>query len=225
MGNFYINEILSCQDQTLTREQLKAAAAAYLAETYQAKPSQIHYFNEAEESFSIDEVRRLQWESQHYSSFTNRDEIRVLVLLAFDTAGEAAQNAALKIIEEGPRGTLLLLVISDIDKLLPTIISRCKQVKWTVKEAEQQGPTPEVNWPTSYAQAIDLASTYKDRQLAGTQLTAMIKACPSVDWRKKKILFGAYQALSANANVLLTLENCFFNLVTLEKQLSRQALK
>lgn len=225
MGNFYISEILNCQGLTTDHAQLKLAAASYLADSYQLKKGQAHYFNDAAESFSIDEVRRLQWESQHYSSFAKHDELRALVLLGFDSAGEPAQNAALKIIEESPPATLLLLVVNDTAKLLPTITSRCKQINWQVASTNQPASNSPVSWPTSYAQAVELASEYKERPLAQAQLSMMQADCDDSAWEKKSILLAAQQALAANANVLLTLEHCFFDLVTSERQPAEQPLK
>lgn len=46
------------------------------------------------------------------------------VLEDFDTAGIAAQNAALKLIEDCPDYAVIFLLVSEPQKLLPTIISR-----------------------------------------------------------------------------------------------------
>ncbi len=142
------------------------------------------------------------------------------MLLGFDSAGEPAQNAALKIIEESPPATLLLLVVNDAAKLLPTITSRCKQINWQVATVGQLNNDSAVSWPTSYAHAVELASEYKERPLAQAQLSALQANCDERAWKKKSILLAAQQALAANANVLLTLEHCFFDLVALKSDLS-----
>ena len=46
-----------------------------------------------------------------------------------ETGATFAANALLKILEEPPRHALLLLVAHSVGKLLPTIRSRCRQVK------------------------------------------------------------------------------------------------
>lgn len=41
----------------------------------------------------------------------------------------AAQNALLKVLEEPPRDTIIILVIPSYDLLIPTILSRCKVIE------------------------------------------------------------------------------------------------
>jgi DNA polymerase-3 subunit delta' len=54
---------------------------------------------------------------------------RVVVVDGADVMNRNAANALLKILEEPPRHALLLLVAHSAGKLLPTIRSRCRQIK------------------------------------------------------------------------------------------------
>jgi DNA polymerase-3 subunit delta' len=54
---------------------------------------------------------------------------RVVIVDGADTMNRNAGNALLKILEEPPRQTLLILVAHSAGKLLPTIRSRCRQIK------------------------------------------------------------------------------------------------
>jgi DNA polymerase-3 subunit delta' len=54
---------------------------------------------------------------------------RVVVIDGADAMNRNAANALLKILEEPPRHALLLLVAHSAGKLLPTIRSRCRQIK------------------------------------------------------------------------------------------------
>ena len=54
---------------------------------------------------------------------------RVVIIDGADAMNRNAGNALLKILEEPPRRTLLLLVAHSPGKLLPTILSRCRHVK------------------------------------------------------------------------------------------------
>jgi DNA polymerase III subunit delta' len=54
---------------------------------------------------------------------------RVVIVDGADTMNRHAGNALLKILEEPPRRTLLLLVAHSPGKLLPTIRSRCRHMK------------------------------------------------------------------------------------------------
>jgi DNA polymerase-3 subunit delta' len=54
---------------------------------------------------------------------------RVVIVDGADAMNRNAGNALLKILEEPPRRTLLLLVANSPGRLLPTIRSRCRQMK------------------------------------------------------------------------------------------------
>lgn len=56
---------------------------------------------------------------------------KVGVIADADRMNEQAENAFLKTLEEPPDGTLLLLLTTRPQRLLPTILSRCVQVKLT----------------------------------------------------------------------------------------------
>ena len=62
----------------------------------------------------------------------------------------AASNALLKTLEEPPSGVVFLLVSARIDRLLPTIISRCRQWPMAV-------PAPDAAAAWLAAQGIDQA--------------------------------------------------------------------
>jgi len=58
---------------------------------------------------------------------SHRGGLRVVVLYPAEALNAAAANALLKTLEEPPEGVVFLLVSAQIDRLLPTIISRCRQ--------------------------------------------------------------------------------------------------
>ena len=55
---------------------------------------------------------------------------RVVVFPEAERATEEAQNAFLKILEETPGGTFILLTSVKTEGILPTVLSRCKQVRF-----------------------------------------------------------------------------------------------
>jgi DNA polymerase-3 subunit delta' len=61
---------------------------------------------------------------------------RVVVVDGADAMNRNAQNALLKILEEPPRRTLLLLVAHSVGRLLPTIRSRCRRIPLAPLSAE-----------------------------------------------------------------------------------------
>lgn len=66
-------------------------------------------------------------ESSNYSPFES--DKKVYLLFNVQNMNENAQNKILKTIEEPPKDTYFLLMGSSDSKLLPTIISRVKQIK------------------------------------------------------------------------------------------------
>ncbi|MDJ0993772.1 MAG: DNA polymerase III subunit delta' [Dinoroseobacter sp.] len=74
----------------------------------------------------VDEVRRLK-SFFHFSAVDGGR--RVVIVDAADDLNTAAANALLKVLEEPPRDTVLLLVSHSPSRLLPTIRSRCRTLK------------------------------------------------------------------------------------------------
>ncbi|MGI4983682.1 MAG: DNA polymerase III subunit delta' [Janthinobacterium lividum] len=57
----------------------------------------------------------------------HRSGRRVVLLYPAEAMNAAASNALLKTLEEPPEGVVFLIVTSRIERLLPTIVSRCRQ--------------------------------------------------------------------------------------------------
>jgi DNA polymerase-3 subunit delta' len=59
---------------------------------------------------------------------THRRGLRVVLLYPAENLNTASANALLKTLEEPPANTVLILVCNRIDRLLPTILSRCHKL-------------------------------------------------------------------------------------------------
>lgn len=57
-------------------------------------------------------------------------KFRMVLIQGADTMNQEASNALLKILEEPPERTFFVLTAEGTDTLLPTILSRCRQVKF-----------------------------------------------------------------------------------------------
>jgi DNA polymerase-3 subunit delta' len=80
---------------------------------------------EGEKTFKVEQVRELL----HAVSFHPYEGRRkVHVLAALDATGPAGANALLKTLEEPPPSTVLVLLATSLDAVLPTIVSRCQVV-------------------------------------------------------------------------------------------------
>ncbi|MDQ7977179.1 DNA polymerase III subunit delta' [Paraburkholderia sp. SARCC-3016] len=78
---------------------------------------------------------------------SHRGGLRVVVLYPAEALNVAAANALLKTLEEPPAGVVFLMVSARIDRLLPTIISRCRQ--WPM-------PTPAPDAAAAWLAAQDI---------------------------------------------------------------------
>ncbi len=86
---------------------------------------------------------------------------RVIVIYEAQAMGDQAQNALLKLLEEPPPQTILLLCADRPDNLLPTIVSRCQQVPlWPVPEEQLRA------WMQSRPEALQLDAEALEHLLA-----------------------------------------------------------
>jgi DNA polymerase-3 subunit delta' len=72
----------------------------------------------------IDQIRAL---ADFMNVSTHRSGMRVIVLYPAEALNTAAANSLLKMLEEPPPSTMFLLVTNSLDRLLPTILSRCRK--------------------------------------------------------------------------------------------------
>jgi DNA polymerase-3 subunit delta' len=72
----------------------------------------------------IEQIRNL---ADFMNISTHRQGLRVVVLYPAEALNTPASNALLKTLEEPPPGTVFLLSSNSLDRLLPTILSRCRK--------------------------------------------------------------------------------------------------
>jgi hypothetical protein len=91
-------------------------------------------------SLGIEQVRSLITELglRPYSP----GQIRIAIIPEAHLLTTEAQNALLKLLEEPPPSTLILLLTGQLEALLPTVRSRCRQVQFIVP-----APVPEMSLP------------------------------------------------------------------------------
>lgn len=76
----------------------------------------------------IDQIRAL---ADFMNISTHRQGKRVILLYPAEALNGASANALLKTLEEPPPNTVFLLVSNSLDRLLPTILSRCRKFALT----------------------------------------------------------------------------------------------
>jgi DNA polymerase-3 subunit delta' len=81
----------------------------------------------------IDQIRAL---ADFMNVSTHRSGMRVVVLYPAEALNTAAANSLLKTLEEPPPNTMFLLVSNRLDRLLPTILSRCRKFALALPSAQ-----------------------------------------------------------------------------------------
>jgi DNA polymerase-3 subunit delta' len=98
----------------------------------------------------IEQIRNL---ADFMNISTHRQGLRVVVVYPAEALNTPASNALLKTLEEPPPGTVFLLSSNSLDRLLPTILSRCRKFALPMPDHEQaaawlkaQGLADADNW-------------------------------------------------------------------------------
>jgi DNA polymerase-3 subunit delta' len=99
---------------------------------------------------------------------THRSGRRVVLLHPAEALNSVASNALLKTLEEPPPNTVFILVCNNIDRLLPTILSRCRKVPMALPDTVQS-----LQWLTS--QGVADAESWLAEQ-GGAPLAALAEA-------------------------------------------------
>ncbi|MFH2092639.1 MAG: DNA polymerase III subunit delta' [Pseudomonadota bacterium] len=89
-------------------------------------------------NITISQVRDM---SAALSSRPNEARVRIVMMMEADLMNAQAQNALLKLLEEPPERTMFILIAQKESLLLPTIISRCRKIRFkplTEHMVEQQ---------------------------------------------------------------------------------------
>ncbi len=82
----------------------------------------------------VEQVRAL---ADFMNMSTHRHGLRLVVLYPADALNVPASNALLKTLEEPPPNTVFLLAANKLDRLLPTILSRCRKFSLPMPTREQ----------------------------------------------------------------------------------------
>jgi DNA polymerase-3 subunit delta' len=113
----------------------------------------------------IEQIRNL---SDFMNISTHRAGLRVVVLYPAEALNMPASNALLKTLEEPPPGTVFLLSSNSLDRLLPTILSRCRKFALPMP-----GHAQALAWLK--AQGVNDADSWLSEQ-GGAPLAAMAQA-------------------------------------------------
>lgn len=138
---------------------------------------------------TVDEIRKI---NGFFGLSAAEGGHRVVVIDSADEMNPAAANAVLKLLEEPPRGAVLILISHQPARLLPTIRSRCRRVRLgTLSESELARATEQAGVLISdsalmaelsggsVGEAIRLSA--EDGLDIFSRITSLIETCPSLD--------------------------------------------
>ncbi|NTU67056.1 MAG: hypothetical protein HGB08_04000 [Candidatus Moranbacteria bacterium] len=78
---------------------------------------------------SIDEIRELQG---RLGTTPGHGKHMIAIINDADRLTKGAQNGLLKILEEPPENSVLFLIVSNMKRILPTVVSRCQTKKFSL---------------------------------------------------------------------------------------------
>jgi len=153
----------------------------------------------------IEQLRRL---NDWFNTATHRGGWRVAVLYPAQALNHVSANALLKVLEEPPAHTVFLLVADAPDRLLPTLVSRCRRLPlptpdvqtslpWLTEQgvaraaqwlaasgnapllALEQASTADAPWPAWLNALLEQAST---GAVSVAQLADQLEPLPVLQW-------------------------------------------
>lgn len=126
-------------------------------------------------TITVDQVRQMRADAYIRPNEANR---KVYILEQADRMRGEAQNAMLKLLEEGPAYAAFLLLAENQGSLLATVRSRCETLALTAGERTISGPEEE--------QCALLARTLADLWLAGDEAGLMARCVPMEKWDRQQ---------------------------------------
>ena len=139
----------------MTPERLEALRRMFSTQPEAKVPSEpddIKEFSLPHRGVSVHQVRALIGGTVNKPTFTSR---RVVVVDTIDYLETSASNALLKVLEEPPQGTIFLLVSHAPGRLIPTIRSRCRLLRFEALGDADVAAVLRAGLPDATASEID----------------------------------------------------------------------
>ena len=123
----------------------KKIASASHPDVYRLSPSGSY--------LKVDQIREL---GRRLSLKSHEARVRVAIIEAAHTLNPEAGNTLLKVLEEPPEKTLFVLLARQASELLPTIVSRCRHIRFNPISAESLSAhlTAHYNIPVAEAEIV-----------------------------------------------------------------------
>ena len=147
---------------------------------------------EEQKSIKIDTIRSIIKFASLAPSYSNR---KVIIIDDADTMTIDAQNSLLKTLEEPPSSTIIILVTSKENLLLPTIISRCMRIKFS-----KLSPNDVMN--ILVEKGFDFKKAEILSNISGGSISLAIKYLELIDMISSDIKYGAVAPFIITSRIL-----------------------
>ncbi len=221
-----ISLLLQCNDSASHVSQVTAFLAKKynLSEHDLLKNPDLHWLNpdtvpEEFGAMSIEQVRDMGGEMvmRPYEGMGEAKQA-IFVICKIELASVPAQNALLKSLEEPPAHVQFILTTSNIQRVLPTILSRCSAIELDKGASKTATAHLDTFSSASYTDLMEMAGKYKEKTEANDFLKELLVELHSVNMRTPsgknvKLLqqtLVSIDYLNKNVNTRLVLENLLF---------------
>ncbi|GAA0353277.1 DNA polymerase III subunit delta' [Bacillus horti] len=130
----YMTQALFCPSATAQTEFTPCRHCVECKRIEHGNHPDIHWLAPDGSSLKIEQIRELQREFSYRGVETQK---KVYIIEHIDRMTTQAANSLLKFLEEPYSGTLALLLTEQKQRLLPTIISRCQELKFPPPSPKQ----------------------------------------------------------------------------------------
>lgn len=158
-----------------------------------------------------------------------KSKTKAVVLKNCENLTAEAQNALLKVLEEPPKNTIIILTASSINNFLPTILSRCKIIDYKEKRKVSEEETEDFEKilkeikNKGVGERLKLAqdlSKNKEETINFLEKVILVARKKLLELDNQEYYLGLIRKIqqthriisSTNANLRLMLENLFLNL-------------
>ena len=175
-----------------------------------------------EKSVGIGDIREIQ-KSIFLTPIKSKQ--KAVILEAFLGMTNDAQNAFLKLLEEPPDNTIIIILTSSLDFVLPTILSRCTVISLnkeevTTKEIDEYFEIFNTLKNGGTGEALKIAQDYSKDKITALSFLENLMASVHKNLRADKSLGKNLKNIqktytiikTTNVNVRFALENLFLNL-------------
>ena len=146
-------------------------------------------------------------------------EYKLVYIYNADNLGLEASNALLKTLEEPPGNSIIVLAATNLEKILPTVISRCQiiRLKSQIKEVDLDNELEEIKKMKIY-EKFEYAKKISQNQNINDWFEKLITSLrKKLDIKKNRLVLKQiikYQGIiqNTNANKQLVLENLMLDI-------------